>query len=245
MMLLFPLAGFGHAGDVGDIKVAYGEWAPFHSQTLPGKGVSSQLYIEAFALAGITAEPVYMPWKRAYQKAKTGEVNASMGWTSTPERKEDFLFSDVVTRGQNVFFHKKSTTFDWKVHDDLRDLRIGVLAGGKPEKVFGKVVAKGTGRIEAATNYAACMKMLLAGRVDVFVCNKTVGLILLRSEFPDVTEVVYHPEPAWRGSSHLMVSKALVNGPELIRRFNEGLALLRESGRYDEIIETYHTGLEL
>jgi len=83
------------------------------------------------------------------------------------------------------------------------------------------------------------MKMLVAGRGDLFVCNREVGLHILKKQFSEASHIIVHPVPIRKGASHLIVSRQISRGAYLIEKFNEGLRWLKESGRYQQIMTDY------
>ena len=107
------------------IRITNGEWEPFLSEYSYGYGLDSHIVSEAFKLEGITVKWEFFPWTRAYQQAKDGiDWDASCCWWPAQETKDAFLLSDVVSKTSFVFFHLKSTQFDWASFDDLKDLNI-------------------------------------------------------------------------------------------------------------------------
>jgi polar amino acid transport system substrate-binding protein len=76
--------------------------------------------------------------------------------------------------------------------------------------------------------------------VDVYACNKAVGLFILVNRIQaDADQVVYNPRPIFTETNHLILSRRLPYAEALMARFNEGLRKLRQSGRYDLIIRDY------
>ena len=111
------------------IRITNGEWPPFMSERLPYQGPLSRVVAEAFALEGITVEYGFFPWKRAYQHAKTGKWDGTIGWAPTAEHLQDFYMSEPLVVLDKALFHLKSTPFDWKTIDDLNQWRVGGTAG--------------------------------------------------------------------------------------------------------------------
>ncbi len=221
------------------VVLTYGEWPPYHSSKLPGKGVASIIYEEAFRFSGVEVVYECLPWKRAYEKASHGEVTGSVGWLKSGEREKIFFYSDSVMESETVFFYNRYNGFDWENVEDVMDMRIATALGDLAQKTFTKVVKNGTGEIHTTRGYVQGMRMLVAGRVDLFVCNKEVGLHILENWFPDATHVVVHPHPIRKGASHLIISRRIPSGLELVEKFNNGLRWLKESGRYQQIMTDY------
>ncbi|MEZ7197168.1 substrate-binding periplasmic protein [Pseudodesulfovibrio karagichevae] len=222
------------------IVLTSGEWSPFFSATLPGGGFGNRVVRESFALEGIKVDFQFLPWRRALETAAQGPAVGSAGWLPLEERKRRFLFSDPIFKSARVFFHLRDFPFAWRTVEDVRDLRVGVTLGSAEEFPFKDVMAAGRGKLDVAVSYVAGMKMLIAGRVDVYACNKAVGLFVLANSIDSgVDRVVYNPRPIFTETNHLIISRRLPFARELVDRFNAGLLKLRRSGRYDEIRRDY------
>ncbi|WP_316897753.1 transporter substrate-binding domain-containing protein [Pseudodesulfovibrio indicus] len=224
------------ASALDEIVLTSGDWPPYYSPELAFGGAANQVVSESFALAGVHASFVFVPWRRALEMARTGKAQGSAGWMRMANRERDFLFSDPLFESVRVFFHRKDMPFDWRSLDDVRDLRVAVTLGSAEEFPLEEVLARGTGRLDIAQDYASGMKKLLLGRVDVYACNLAVGLFILDHRVgPGASAIIYHPRPIFSETNHLLLDRNLVGAEELMARFNEGLRKLRESGRYDVI----------
>jgi polar amino acid transport system substrate-binding protein len=222
------------------ILLTSGEWPPFYSASLPGGGFANRVIRESFALEGVSVDILFLPWRRALAMADHGPPVGSAGWLPMEEREKRFLFSDPVFTSDRVFFHRKDVPFDWRGLEDVRDLRVGITLGSAEEFPFREILAQGKGKVDVAVSYAAGMKMLIAGRVDVYACNKAVGLFILINRIQaDADLVVYNPRPIFTETNHLILSRRLPYAEALMDRFNRGLRKLRESGRYDQIRRDY------
>ena len=102
------------------IRLTNGEWPPFLSEHAPHHGFASHIITEAFALVGVEVEYGFFPWKRSFKLAKEGKWDGSAVWWENEERRKLFYFTDLVVPTKVVFFHLKSTEFDWTTYEDLR-----------------------------------------------------------------------------------------------------------------------------
>ena len=62
---------------------------------LPGFDV--EFLKESFKRVGISLDIHYMPWKRALEQARKGEVNGVCSCSRTPEREKDFLSNPLLS----------------------------------------------------------------------------------------------------------------------------------------------------
>ena len=222
------------------VLLTSGEWPPFYSASLPGGGFANRVISESLALEGITVHFLFLPWRRALEMADHGPPVGSAGWLPMEARERRFLFSDAVFTSDRVFFHHRDVSFNWHTLEDIRDLRVGITLGSAEEFPFEDAMAGGRGKLEVAASYAAGMKMLIAGRVDVYACNKAVGLFILDKRIVEgADQIILNPKPIFSETNHLILSRRLPYARELMDRFNEGLRKLRESGRYERIRREY------
>lgn len=217
------------------VHLATGEWPPFMSENFQFGGFGTKICTEAFALAGLKTKYSYMPWKRAYESTKLGQFAASPGWRKTPEREVYFYFSDPLFSAPSAFFYRKDTHFDWKSLNDVKDMTIGVTLGYTHESLLKPIVDKGKGKLDIAPTDGINISKLISGRIDIFPCSIAVGYYLLHTQASpsQAASITHHPLFLESNSLYLMISKKIPNGRKLIARFNKGLKMLRESGRYD------------
>ncbi len=160
---------------------------------------------------------------------------ASSVWRKTDNRQQDFLFSEGVYDNQNVFFHLKSTEFNWDNLLDLKDYYIGAALGYAYSEDFAKAEQRGELEVFRVNKERSLVEMLLTKRIDVFPANREVGLELIRTQTPEAfDQYVIHPKPISFKPLHLVFHKSQ-QGEALLKQFNTGLKALKQSGRYAEI----------
>jgi len=107
------------------VRLTNGEWQPYMSEHVPHLGMGSHIVTEAFALVDVQVEYGFVPWKRAFDVAKKGTWDGTVGWSYNDERGQSFFFTDPVFPSIFGFFHLKDSTFDWNAMEDLKDTKIG------------------------------------------------------------------------------------------------------------------------
>ena len=82
------------------------------------------------------------------------------------------------------------------------------------------------------------LKKLLKSRIEVFPGAILVTYSQIQASFDekDAARFMHHPRAINTRPLHLILSKANPDNERLIDLFNSGLKLLKESGRYDEIV---------
>ncbi|MCJ7433476.1 MAG: transporter substrate-binding domain-containing protein [Anaerolineales bacterium] len=233
------------ATPMNSIRLTSGEWPPFTSENLPHFGLASRIVTEAFALKGITVEYGYFPWARSLKLAQDGEWDGSLVWHKSPEREQDFYFSDpAVVTGQNVFFHLKSYDFDWKEMKDLAGLNIGATIDYDYGEAFMQAEKAGEINVDRVPTDEQNFKKMLLGRIDIFPLDLDVGLAMLHQNFSaeEIAQITYHSQPIESYPYSLILSKKVPRNAELIVLFNAGLKELIDSGKMQLFIDESRQG---
>ncbi len=221
------------------IRIANGDWAPYLAENLKENGVISHAVKEAFALEGIQVEYTFLPWKRGYEEAKEGKLDASIVWGHTDERAQDFDYSDTVVDLETILFIKKDSTFDWKEPEDLGKVSIGGVIGYSYKledlEKAGKVTI--TRIASPENNY----KKLVSGRLDTVAEDREVGWDLIHT-LGLADQIKTHPKPLFTKPYYLIMSKKSPNGARYLEAFNRGLKKLKDSGRFDQMMKDSQEG---
>ena len=221
------------------IRVTNGEWPPYLSEHLAHYGVSSHIVAEAFALVDVEVEYGFFPWKRSFTLAKNGEKwDGSAVWYFSEERARHFHFSDAVTHVEIAFFHLNYASFDWETMEDLKDRKIGATLEYFYGAEFKDAIDAKIIRPEWAASDELNLRKLLKGRIDVFPGAVLVTYTQIRNTFgeEDAARFEHHPKLIRSTALHLILAKANPDNERFVELFNRGLRLLKESGRYDEIV---------
>jgi polar amino acid transport system substrate-binding protein len=222
------------------LRLANGEWIPFTGKDLPNFGCDSQVVTEAFSTIGYTVVFDFFPWARAYRLGETGERDGTIEWDDTPEHRKAFFISAEPLSDQDwVFFYRNDHPFKWKTLDDLEGMTVGITSGYVYSDVFREFVKKGNVNFEEASSDEANFQKLLAGRIDVFPMEKSVGNYLIRKTFSpdDQKRISYDPNPLHKFYPYLLLSRVNPLNAELMEQFNTSLRNLKNSEKYKEIMQ--------
>lgn len=221
------------------IEITTGEYAPWTSESLKHGGFSTHVITEAFKLEGYEVNFTFYPWKRVYEAAKDGKrFHASSWWYTSEERALDFHYSAPLLVDSTVFFYMKDNPIpDWETLDDFKGRRIGATAGYTYTPEFWEAAKSKRLNIQEASSDELNFKKLLKGRIDMFPTSDLVGQKLLKEKFgpEEAAKVAFHPQSLFAAPGHLLFSRQLENGEELVAIFNRGLEKLRDSGQYDQL----------
>lgn len=216
------------------IRIASEEWPPYSASDLKYLGVMNRIIAEAFAAENVKTEFGFFPGPRVLDLVKSGEWDATGGWTPSDERAKDHYFSDPLFDETMVFFHLKTKPFDWKTMADLKGARIGTVYGSYYGTAFEKAEKSGALVIQKEHSDVLNFRKLIHGRIDVCPKNLDAGLSLLQSDFTPVERelVTYHPLALDRGPLVLMFSRKVETNARMVELFNKGLKKLKKDGRY-------------
>lgn len=220
------------------VKISTGEWPPYISEKLPGYGPVIRIISEAFQLEEIEVEIGFFPWKRTELVVINGEFNALAVQGHTPEREEFYYFSDSIISGSLVFFHRKDMPFLWSEINDIEGYRVGGTISYDYGQELMDAVYSGKVELEWAKTDQLNLRKLANERIDLFPCNLESGLNIT-NEFLSPAErarLTYNRNPIRLSHYHLSFSKTAENS-WLLNKLNTGLAKLKESGRYNQILE--------
>jgi len=220
------------------IRLTNGDWQPFMSKNGPHHGFASHIITEAFARVGVEVEYGFFPWARSLKLAKEGIWDGSAAWWDREERYQYFFYSDPVAPTTTVFFHLKSTKFDWSTYEDVRKFRVGGSLGNDYGKEFNEAEAAGIIHVELASDDETNLRKLLKGRIDVFPSGLRTIYLQIRETFSaeEAALFTHHPKPIFEEPLYLLLSKKVAGNEQMLDRFNEGLRMLKESGRWGQIL---------
>ena len=241
-----------HAGDVKhNFKLATGEYSPFTSEDLPNYGIDSHIIVEAFDNVDIDVIFDFLPWKRAFRTAEIGEAEGSLPWAKRDGREKLFYYSDpVIEVEREYFFYLKSTIFEWdSVKQDYSQLagkRFSAIASGNYGDDFQNAEADDTINVTRLQEEKQSLALLFSGRVDILIGKKRVVEYALNKHFSaqQRSKITYQPESGAPPSfDYLLISKASPNGEFFLAKFNEGLKILHDSGRYEILMHAFEDGI--
>ena len=212
-----------------------GDWEPFTSSRDQDSQVLERLVGEIFALYDIDVEYRYLPWLRSVKNVESGESDGTFPVIRTPERNETTISSrEPVLVEETVFFRMKDLKFDWSGFDDLRGYSIGGTVG----YAYMQVLEDAGLLIEYVPYEELNFRKLAAGRIDLYPASLHAGIYLINTYFDGRirSRFTYHPEPLRNEVYYLLISRKNPHAQEIVDKFDQGIRLFRQNGRYDEIM---------
>lgn len=242
LCLFFSL--LGQTNQQKTVQITVGEWPPFISQSQQHNGFIADLINDVFEASGYQAIFTFYPWNRAYKTAAIGRADATAVWMHKTEREQDFYYSAPVLKEEFVFFHLQGTAFDWHSIADLTSYKLGGLLGSSYGEAFDKALKSNLVEAEFVPNTKLNFLNLLAGRVDAFPLEKSVGLASVREllSLEQQAKIRFHSKRLLQNNSFLLLPKTLPNSLEILSNFNNKLAEFREDGRYQTYFDRFEAG---
>ena len=195
----------------------------------------AELVREAFKRSGYNLKIAYYPWARVVKMAKDGAVDGYFPEYYSDELKEDFFVSSPIPGGPLGFFKKKGKSISYSTLNDLRPYSIGVVRGYINTAEFD---AADYLKKDEANDDLQNFKKLLAGRVDLIVADKYVGLYTMATYLPDKAgEVEFISPPLEAKDLYLCISKKSNQASALIQAFEAGYQSMIKDGTTTAIIE--------
>lgn len=132
---------------------------------------------------GVEASVEFLPWGRCLDYVRSGEVDGVLPLFHNVEREEFMAFSVPLFHQEIRFWYNRAQFpdgLDWSGDfDELLHLRLGQLShsflGAELRAAF-----EADGGIVHATQLQGLMRMLLTGRVNLFVTDHLIGLYYTR-----------------------------------------------------------------
>ncbi len=137
-----------------------------------------------------------------------------------------------------MFFHLKTTPFDWNSYDDLSDLKVGGTVAYFYSDAFEAAEAAGVFRTIRGRSDEVGLKNLLKGRIDVFPGEVMVTYEQIRDTFSEQVAALFthHAKAIVDKPIFVLLNKDVPGNERMRDLFNEGLRRLKAGGGYDQII---------
>ncbi|MCG7563981.1 transporter substrate-binding domain-containing protein [Pseudoalteromonas sp. McH1-42] len=235
-LVLLMLVGCSFAWASESIRIATGEYPPFTGSKLVDDGFVNHLIRQVLAEAGLSAEFVYLPWKRSFQAAQQGKYDMASYWVCEREYQQHFYCSDELYRGQLLLYFRAETPLpQWHSIDDLKSYRIGAILGYEYVPEFHQAMQKGELDVIMVSNDRLNLNMLLNDRVDLILLSDTAMQSLLAEHFPSMPkdQIQAHPKPFLNYRAHVLFPKSIASSSALRERFNASLKKLKASGEVE------------
>jgi len=235
LILIFGIVLFyGHVvGKELDIGAVFS--IPPYIISEPISGMEVDIVNEALMLQGHTIKVSFLPSSRIYESVAEKKLDAGMTAVES-EVNSNLFFSDSHITYQNVAIALKDRNYD--ITDISKLSNYSLVSFQNAARYLGneynKVVSSHK-KYSEKTDQTVPVAMLFSGRVDTIVMDINIFNAMKNK----VTMVNTDKEVQIFEIFPKNNMKVVFNDRDLRDKFNQGLADLRNSGRYDEIIKKY------
>lgn len=219
--------------------VADSSFAPFEYQDESGKyvGIDMELIKAIAEQQGFTITIQNPGFDAALNAVQAGQADAVIaGMSITDARKEIFDFSDAYYTS-NILLAVKNGS-DIASYEDLKGKTVGAKNGTASYTFLESNKDKYGYTLKAFDEASGMYDSLNSGSIDALMDDEAVLLYAIQQGRDFAI-----PIPGEKSGEYGFAVKKGAN-PELIEMFNNGLATLVESGKYDEILNKYFNSTE-
>lgn len=181
---------------------------------------------------GFTVEVTNPGFDAAINSVQTGQADGIIaGMSVTDARKKTFDYSDPYYTANSILAVKDSSNI--KSYEELKGKTIGVKTGTASQTFLEENKSKYGYSIKTFSDAASMYDSLNTGSVAAVMDDEPVVKYAIKQGKKLKTPIEGTPS----GQVAFAVKKG--SNPELIEMFNNGLANLKESGKYQEILDKY------
>jgi polar amino acid transport system substrate-binding protein len=209
-------------------------FAPFEYQNDAGEyvGIDVELIKAIAEQQGFTVTLSNPGFDAALNAVQAGQADAVMaGMSITDARKEIFDFSDAYYTSNILLAVKTGSSYT--SYADLKGKTVGAKNGTSSYSFLEEHAAEYGYTLKAFDEASTMYDSLNSGSIDALMDDEAVLRYAIQQGRKFDTPIPGEPS----GEYGFAVNKGA--NPELIEMFNNGLAALVESGKYDEIVQKY------
>jgi|GEM_PF-2131622 len=234
----FLLSSSVSASEPEPLIIATGEFAPYTSSKIDTGGFLVEITMRAFELAGVDANEIYLPWARGFLGVQKLHFDATFPYIKTPERELTFLFSEPLFPMTVTVFVREEDAHLFHHPEDF----IGhswCLPRTYSASFLTPYIKKGLMTLIRSSDDKACMEMVSKGRVTAYAMDALFGEQLIKVH-PKLFEGISRLDWAVvKNTYHLLMSKNHARVKEVLAAFDKGLATLKASPEWQDILQRH------
>jgi polar amino acid transport system substrate-binding protein len=215
-------------------------WMPYNGDGAIETGYMLDIAKTVFSAKGIEVVFEPTPWNRAIETCRSGQCDAIVG--AFKSDAPDFVFpTESMGISRQAFFVRSG--FKWKYDGlaSLKEVTFAYIDGYSYTEEIDAYIATNPSKVYKAYGDNALqsiIKMLLLGRVDVFIEDVSVAAFVLADlRAADKVEVAGFVDEA--SEVYIAFSPAKAKSKEYARILSEGIVALRKSGDLKKILAKY------
>ncbi len=212
------------------------DYAPYTDINLPEGGLVNELVKRIYDNLGVAYEIDWKPWKRGYQEGASGEYLATYPYIYNEERNRYFAYSVPIYQSNLRLFSLIEANLEPASMEDVRGRRICLPLGWAPGPKLTELFAADAVLRDMPPDIEACFRLLGRARTDFVLANEIQGWTSASAVGLDNDTVEVSAFDVEVNPQHVIFSRKAPDFEAELERFNGGLAALRASGEYDEIV---------
>lgn len=210
------------------------EYPPYFASDLPEGGTLTAITRAALKAEGYELKVIYRPWARLMNELEHGDYDGTIAVWYKAERERFIAYSDPIADTRIGFYGRRNLPL--KV-DDLSALQtrtIGTVRGYANPEVFEAANLRTEVTVDDLTN----LKKLAADRLDLVLIDMALANWLISTHIPDSTEKLRALDPPVQTMPlYIGFSRRLPGYEKVMADFNRGLAKIRRTGEYAQILK--------
>jgi polar amino acid transport system substrate-binding protein len=203
-------------------------------------GIFPEIIDAAAKILEIEVEYKQIIWVRMNNEAKKGNIDAVMGLFKTPDRRDDFNFSEGgLIYEEYSFFTLKDNNIKYSGQlEDFKKITIGVVQDYNYGCDFEQATFL---KKEKCLTDQNVLEKLMKKRFDIAIGNKMV-IEYYATKLNVLNKIKWLMPPVSKEHSHVIAfSKAKgKQAEELAREFSDAIKQLIENGTFKKILNKYH-----
>lgn len=210
-------------------------WEPYYGENLPRDGFFTEIVRTAFERAGHSVKVEFMPWARAMLEVEQGDRDVLLGAYYSEERARTYIASDPIYTDEVGLVALEDLGL--RRFESLRALSDYVIGHGRGYSVSEAFDSADYLDKEPEESQVLNLRKLYAGRIDLIAGSFASIRYLADDAGHDVDRLVFLEPPLDENTLHIMISRAIPDGEQLLADFHQGLREIRADGTYDAILE--------
>lgn len=232
MLLTFPVvAATEHPTEA---SITNDAWPPFID--VDGRnGLALDIVTTALQTQGVTLQVTIKPWARAMKDVVDGRNDLLLATWKSEDRQQILLFSEPYLQNRLRFIKRVGDPFEYRDLASLRGKRVGIV---RDYSYTGEFAKSHNFIREPHQDLLANLRMLAAKRLDLTLEDEIVASYrFYQLKLADRYQFTGPPLTI----QNLYLSAGIDNprSQALISAFNQGLKLIMDDGRYEQILARY------
>jgi polar amino acid transport system substrate-binding protein len=211
------------------------DWPPYVDANMDKKGFAVVLVTEALKRAGYSTSLTIEPWPMALEATQNGSYDVDCALWFTEERATTLAFSKPYVENPIIFIKRSESDFEFRDRSDLSGLKVGIVH----DFAYREQAYDTTGiELVEGDSVRENIRRLLAGDIDLVVADGRVALNEA-NQIQAAENITIIRQPLSTRGLRIAVSKSRADHSEIIAKFDQAIASMKDDGTFNTILATY------